>query len=70
MANIKYENVMEILEDESMNELKSAMFTKELMKKTLNPFKRIAYKRSCERFMEHSIAVDRAIRRIKRELES
>lgn len=64
------EKAMEILEDERMQEFKSAILTKELLRKTVNPFKRMELRKSCERFMDHSIGIELAILRIKREIES
>ncbi len=70
MADKTYENVMEILEDERRKELECAFYVSKLMKKTLNPFKRMKRKKYCEKFMNHSIGIETAICRIKRELES
>lgn len=70
MANTKYDSVMAILEDEYSKELECAMRTKEIMKKTLNPFKRIKQKRMYATFMNHSTGIHIAMHRIKRELES
>lgn len=64
------EKAMEILEDERMQEFKSAILTKELLRKTVNPFKRMELRKSCEMFMDHSVGIELAMLRIKRELES
>lgn len=66
----KIEKTMEILEDERMKELECAMHTKELLRKTINPFKRMELRKSCETFMSHSVGIELAILRIKREFWS
>lgn len=68
MADNKYEQVMEILKNESDMELKCAKKTYELMKRTINPFKRIALKKSIKMFMNHSVGIDIAIHAIEREI--
>lgn len=70
MANVKYEDVMKILEDARRDELECARIGKELMRKTLNPFRRISIKRECDILINHSIGIGIAMHRIKRELES
>ena len=69
MADNKYERAMEILKNESNNELKCARTTYELMKRTKNPFRRIAMRKSIVRFRQHSLGIELAIYAIKRELE-
>ena len=68
MADNKYEQAMEILKNESGMELKCAKKTYELMKRTINPFKRIALKKSIKMFMNHSVGIDIAIHAIEREI--
>ena len=68
MADNKYERAMEILKNERDMELKCAKKTYELMKLTINPFKRIALKKSIKMFMNHSVGIDIAIHSIKREI--
>lgn len=70
MTDEKYITAMKILEDERVMELTCAMRSKDLMKKTLNPFKRIKYKQASKMFMNHSIGIQQAIYRINREIES
>ena len=65
----KYEQIMEILKDERDAELLSAKATCELMKRTKNPFKRIALEKIRKRFLDHSVGIDIAIHTIKRKLE-
>lgn len=68
MADDKYEQAMEILKNERDMELKCAKKTYESMKRTINPFKRIALKKSIKMFMNHSVGIDIAIHSIKREI--
>lgn len=65
----KYEQVMEILKDEHDKELECVHVTKELMKHTLNPIRRIRMKDSCKMFIDHAIGIELAIHRIQREIE-
>lgn len=64
MADTKHENVMAILEDECAKELECAKITKEMMKRTLNPFKYAQLKKSWYTFICHSIGIQLAIRRL------
>ena len=50
-------------------EMMCAIMTKELMKKTLNPFKRAHMKRSIDMFLGHCFGIDLVRRAIKREME-
>ena len=68
MADNKYEQAMRILKNESDMELKCAKKTYELMKRTINPFKRIALEKSRKRFLDHTFGIDLAIRAIKKKL--
>lgn len=66
------DDVMMLLEDERAMELASAQRTMDLIKKTRNPFRRIAMKQHYRTLMDHSIGVKLAIlriNRIKREME-
>lgn len=64
-----YERVMKILQEECDAELLSAKTADQLMKKTLNPIKRIKMRASRRRFMDHCVGISLAILRIKREME-
>ena len=67
MPNVK--DVMMILEDECKRELECARRTKELLRRTRNPFRRMQLKSHYKIFIDHSIGIQQAIYRIKRELE-
>ena len=64
---MKIEDIIAFLEQERMAELTCAMKSKELMKRTLNPFRRIAFKRSYNMFMAHSIGIEMTITKLKRQ---
>ena len=68
MTDEKYERAMKILKNEMNMEIKCAKTTYELMKRTINPFKRIALKKSIKTFMNHSVGIDIAIHAIEREI--
>ena len=65
----KYEQIMEILNFERDAELLSAKTAYKFMKRTKNPFKRIALEKTRKRFLDHSVGIDLAIHAIKRKLE-
>lgn len=65
----EYERIMEILKNQSDMELKCAKMTYELIKKTKNPFKRMALKKSQKSFLDHCVGIDIAIHAIKTEME-
>lgn len=65
--SMSYQEIMAILEDERDKELECAKKSNELLRKTVNPFKRIQHKRSFDMFMDHAIGIRLAIRRIERE---
>ena len=64
-----YERVMKILHEERDAELLSAKTADQLMKKTLNPIKRIKMRASRRRFLDHCVGISLAISRVKREME-
>lgn len=70
MADMNYEKIMDILDDVRVKEFACAEKTWVLMKKTLNPFKRIMYKKSHDRFMDHVVGIQLAINRINKEIKS
>ena len=67
MADIDYWKIIYALKEERDQEMQCAITSYEFMKKTLNPFKRIKYSLSSDRFMEHVFGIDLAIRRIQKE---
>lgn len=69
LMSMSYEKVMAILEDERQKELTCAMKSKELMRRTLNPIRRIQCKASFNMFMGHVNGIYWAIGRIRREAE-
>ena len=66
MSDMKMKEIMTILERERIMELKCADKSKELMKKTLNPFRRIACKKMYKTFIDHSIGIQLAQNALKR----
>ena len=64
-----YECIMNILQQVHDAELMSAKTTDQLMKKTLNPIRRIKMLASRRRFMDHCVGISLAMLRIKREME-
>ncbi len=67
---LNYEKIIELLKDEYDKEMTCAKITDQLMRKTLNPIKRISYLMSRKRFQEHCFGISLAIRRIEKEIES
>lgn len=70
MTDKKYESAMNILEDELKKELECLRCTKQLIKRTSNPFRLFQLKRGLEMFEGHIGAISMAIIRIKKEVES
>ena len=64
-----YERVMKILQEACDAELLSAKTADQLMKKTLNPIKRIKMRASRKRFLDHCVGISLAISQVKREME-
>ena len=67
MHEIDYFSVLNALREERHNETQCAIASYELMKKTINPIKRIKYSLSADRFMEHAFGIDLAIMKIQKE---
>lgn len=64
-----YERIMKILQQVHDAELTTAKTTDQLMKKTLNPIRRIKMRASSRRFMDHCIGISLAMSQIKRKME-
>lgn len=69
MPNETYHRIMELLDEQRMLDVESAMVAKKFMKKTLNPIGLIRLKRTYNMFMDHAAGIGWAMRRIRRELE-
>lgn len=54
MPNETYQKIMEILDEQRMKEVESAMVAKRFMKRTLNPIKLIGLKRTYDMFILNS----------------
>ena len=67
MTNL--EKALEIMENEFDMEMTSAKVSDEMMKKTLNPIKRLQLSKSKKRFFDHAIGIKLAMDRIKREIK-
>lgn len=67
---LDYEKIIEVLNDELDKEMKCAKMSDQLMRKTLNPIKRISYLMSRKRFQDHCFGIHLAIRRIEKEIGS
>lgn len=66
---IDYECIMKILQQVYDAELISAKTTDQLMKKTLNPIRRIKMRASRKRFIDHCVGISLAMSQIKRKME-
>ena len=64
-----YERIMKILQEVYDAELISAKATDQLMKKTLNPIRRIKMRASRRRFIDHCVGISLAMSQIKRKME-
>lgn len=64
-----YERIMKILQQVHDAELISAKTTDQLMKKTLNPIRRIKMRASRKRFLDHCVGISLAISQVKRKME-
>ena len=64
-----YERIMKILQEVYDAELISAKTTDQLMKKTLNPIRRIKMRASRKRFIDHCVGISLAMSQIKRKME-
>lgn len=67
MADMNYEDILKRLEKERVCELACANVSKDLMTKTLNPFRKFSCYQSYKRFMDHVFGIDLAIQCVKRE---
>jgi len=65
--SMNYQEIMAILEEEQKKELECARKTAELMRRTLNPFRRIQLKKGFDTLIDHAAGIELAIGRIKRE---
>lgn len=64
-----YERIMKILQQVYDAELISAKTTDQLMKKTLNPIRRIEMRASRKRFIDHCVGISLVMSQIKKEME-
>lgn len=69
MPNETYQRIMELLEEERMKEIEGAMVAEKFMKGTLNPIRRISFKRAYDMFMYHANGISWAMGRVRREFE-
>ena len=64
-----YERIMKILQEVYDAELIAAKTTDQLMKKTLNPIRRIEMRASRKRLIDHCVGISLAMSQIKRKME-
>ena len=64
-----YERIMKILQEVYDAEFISAKTTDQLMKKTLNPIRRINMRADRKRFIDHCVGISLAMSQIKRKME-
>ena len=64
-----YEEIMEIIELEKWDEQLCAEKCKWLMKRTLNPIRKIKCYLDAKRFMEHVFGMDLVIRKLRKTME-
>ncbi|NBH79800.1 hypothetical protein D3Z52_16820 [Clostridiaceae bacterium] len=69
MPNETYQKIMEILDEQRMKEVESAMVAKRFMKRTLNPIKLIGLKRTYDMFMYHANGIGWAMGHVRKEFE-
>ena len=62
-------DVIKVLEREKFEETTCAKKCEWIMKRTINPFRKLMCKRDIKRFMEHTVGIDLAIHRVKKEFE-
>lgn len=65
-----YEKIISIIEDEYSMEMNAALAVERLIKKTLNPFKRLYLKKHKNMFLDHAIGIRLVMNKIHKEFES
>lgn len=66
IMNISYEEIMDIIEIEKHKELLCAETCKWIMKRTLNPIRKIRCYFDAKRFMGHVFGIDLVIQKLKK----
>lgn len=69
MPNKTYYRVMELLDEQRMKEVESAMVAKKFMKRTLNPIELIRLKHTYDMFMNHADGIGWAMGHVRKEFE-
>ena len=67
MTNL--EKALEIMKNEFDMEMMAAKASDEMMKKTLNPIKRLQLSKSKKTFIDHAFGIKLAMDKIKREIK-
>ena len=70
MTKQDLDKVIEVMKREKFEAIACAKKCEWLMKKTINPFRKLICKRDIRRFMDHAVGIDLAIYQIKKEFES
>ncbi len=69
MPNETYQRIMEILDEQRMKEIESAMVAKKFMIRTLNPIRLISLKRTYDMFINHANGIGWAMGSVRKEFE-
>lgn len=69
MDQMTYEKIMDIIAIERHDELMCAEKSKWLMRKTINPIRKLRLYMSARRFMSHVFGMDLVIRKIEKTME-
>ena len=68
MEELNYKDAMDVVYNPFKNEMECAKIAKELMKKSLNPFRKIACWRSYKMFIQHCIGIEMAMRSLNQKI--